>query len=161
MFWRRHGTNGLGGLKTRDLPLYGTHEIAGADAGSVVVVVEGEKARDALAARSVLAVATVTGANGVPADAVLRELLDYDVILWPDADEPGREHMRKLGRRLRAIGRTPRWFEWREAPDAGDAADWAGSDDELRAALAGAETVSDETVEAAPTPDVRGCRRSL
>jgi hypothetical protein len=103
LWWRRDGKKGLGGLKVRDLPLYGAPELAAAPATATVVVVEGEKARDALAARGILAVATVTGAGAVPADDVLRLLVGHDVVLWPDNDAPGRIHMAKLGARVEAL----------------------------------------------------------
>src|SRR5262249_11671579 len=87
LFWRRHGRNGLGGLKPRAWPLDGAHGLAKAAPPTAVVITEGEKARDALAARQVLAVGTVTGAAGIPADAVLRQVLDLDVYLWADNDD--------------------------------------------------------------------------
>jgi putative DNA primase/helicase len=136
--WERNGTPGLKGLRVSALPLYGAHALAAAAPTAPVVVTEGEKACDALTARSVLAVGTVTGAGTVPADAVLRQLAGRDVILWPDHDADGRRHMARIGQRLALMGTTPRWVEWREAPAAGDAADWTGTDEALRMVLAAA-----------------------
>jgi hypothetical protein len=134
--WERpDGQKGLGGLKTRDLPLYGVHELTDT-AGVTVVVGEGEKARDALAARGVVAVATVTGAAPIPSDDVLQVLVGYDVVCWPDADPPGRQHMKQLAARLRALGATVRWFDpWPDATDGRDAANFTGSTEELRALI--------------------------
>jgi hypothetical protein len=131
--WERpDGQQGLGGLKTRDLPLYGIHELP-PTAGATVVVVEGEKVRDALAARGIVAVGTVTGAGTIPSDDVLRALISADIVCWPDADEPGRQHMRRIGERLTALGIAHRTIEpWPDAMDGRDGADWRGSDGELR-----------------------------
>src|SRR5262245_39876392 len=83
--WERHGERGLGSRRLSDLPLYGVHELAQGAGGSPVVLVEGEKARDALSQRGVRAVGTVTGASGTPSDGVLRSLAGAEVVLWPDA----------------------------------------------------------------------------
>jgi hypothetical protein len=104
LWWRRNGKRGLGGLKVQDLPLYGAPELAAAPTTATVVVVEGEKACDALARRSILAVGTVTGASAIPADDVLRALVGHDVVLWPDHDPAGHTHMARIAARLQAIG---------------------------------------------------------
>src|SRR5690606_5258289 len=71
------------------------------------------------------AVGTVTGASATPGDAALRPLIGRTVYVWPDADDAGREHMRRVAERLRALGaREVRWVEWPDAPDGGDAADY-------------------------------------
>src|SRR5262249_20146664 len=102
-----------------------------------VVLVEGEKARDALAAREILTVATVTGAAGTPSDEMLRVLAGRQVVLWPDADRPGRTHMHRIGERLTALGITHRLVDpWPHATHSRDAADFAGTDEELRTVLA-------------------------
>lgn len=125
MPWERpDGQSGLGGMPYSALPLYGVHEIGDAEA---VVVCEGEKARDALAAYGAVAVGTVTGADGCPSDDSLQPLVGLDrIIMWPDSDEAGRMHMEKITRRLLALGQpadTIRWVEWPDAPSKGDAAD--------------------------------------
>lgn len=117
------GQSGLGGTPVANLPLSGVHELGDA---TEVVVCEGEKARDALAAASFGAVGTVTGAAGCPSDASLQPLVGRTVILWPDNDNPGREHMEKIARRLLALGQPAvaiRWVDWPDAPPKGDAAD--------------------------------------
>jgi hypothetical protein len=153
MFWRRNGTPGLKGLKLTSLPLYGADELATVAAGTLTVVTEGEKAKRAVSARGVVAAGTVTGAATIPCDAVLRQLLAYDVVLWPDNDPDGRSHMQKIARRLAAMGTTARVVEWAEAPAAGDAADFPGTDEELQALLAAAQpVVEEEETPAAPAP---------
>jgi hypothetical protein len=137
MWWRLPNAtrNGLDGRQPRDLPLYGVHELPSTE-GATVVLVEGQKARDTLAARGIVAVGTVTGAATIPNDDVLCALVGSDVVCWPDADEPGRQHMRGIGERLTALGITHHTIEpWRDATDGRDAANWRGSDDELRALI--------------------------
>ncbi len=155
--WARpDGQKGLGGLKTCDLPLYGIDELPDT-AGVTVVVVEGEKARDTLAARGIVAVGTVTGAGPkIPSDDVLQALVGYDVVCWADSDAPGREkHMRPLAARLRALGATVRWFDpWPEATDGRDAANFTGSTEELRASIAAAAPEGTATPEKSAPPPV-------
>jgi hypothetical protein len=104
-----------------------------------VVLVEGEKARDALTARGIAAVGTVTGASTIPSDDVLKVLVGYDVVCWPDADIPGRRHVGRSAARLRALGATVHPFDpWPDATDGRDAADFRGSTEELQALIAGA-----------------------
>jgi hypothetical protein len=100
-----------------------------------VVIVEGEKAADAFIGTEMVACATVTGAAGTPEASVLHFLAGKRVILWPDNDEEGRAHMRRVGDALAGIAEEIRWFEWTEGPPKGDAADWRGGSDELIAAL--------------------------
>jgi hypothetical protein len=136
--WQRpDGRPGLDGRRACTLPLYGSERVASVpDAG--VVLVEGEKAADALRTRGVLAVATVTGASGTPSPDVLRILADRDVVLWCDADDPGRRHMERIAAQLVALGAQPRWLEVPGKNDGDDAADYGGTDTELAALLAAA-----------------------
>jgi hypothetical protein len=125
MWWRLPNAteNGLGGRTVNTLPLYGGHELPDTT-DEPVVVVEGEKARDALAARGIVAVGTVTGACAEPSHDVLRTLKGRFVVLWPDADGPGRAHMDKIARRpdfndIRHAILDP----WPDRDDGADAAD--------------------------------------
>ena len=138
LWWcRAHGKKGLGGRRDETLPLYGTERLPDL-ADALVVVTEGEKAADALYARGIAAVGTVTGVRGTPCDDALRALLSQPVILWPDADADGkgREHMLRIADRLRALGHIDiRLVDWQDAPAKGDAADFSGSDIELDALI--------------------------
>lgn len=120
--WRLpDGTLGLGGMRTEDLPLYGVHDLGNAE---TVVVVEGEKARDALTSAGITAVGSVTGASGTPSHESLRPLAGRRVILWPDADDVGLAHMERIAVRLHALGCMDlRVVTWDAAPPGGDAAD--------------------------------------
>ncbi|ACY46969.1 DUF3987 domain-containing protein [Rhodothermus marinus] len=115
---------GLGGLSPADLPLYGVDRLDPSYPG--VVVVEGEKAAEALGTIVRNAVGTVTGASSTPGDEALRALLGFErIYLWPDNDGPGRDHMLRVGDRLRRLGaKDVRVLEWCDAPEHGDAADF-------------------------------------
>jgi hypothetical protein len=126
--WQRpDGTSGLGRLPTRELPLYGAHLVADCGADETIVLVEGEKAADALLGLSVPALGTVTGASTCPGETALSVLRDRDVALWPDADEPGAAHMSALGEALAGIARSVRRVAWPAAPEKGDAADFVAA----------------------------------
>ncbi len=116
--------SGLGRLSPADLPLYGIDRLD--RSRPAVVVVEGEKAADALQRLGINAVGTVTGAHGTPSDEALKPLLAFQrVYLWPDNDAPGRQHMLRVGDRLRRLGASDvRVLEWHDAPPGGDAADF-------------------------------------
>lgn len=119
------GTNGLGQLKGESLPLWGAEAVRGVPQGEYVVVCEGEKAASYLTYRGIPAVGTVTGASGTPSTEVLRVLAEARVVLWPDNDEQGKGHMRRIGKML--VNELDvvevLWFEWEDAPEKGDAAD--------------------------------------
>jgi hypothetical protein len=116
---------GLGGQRVESLPLYGIHKLGSAP---TVFICEGEKAAKALRDMGVAAVGTVTGAAGCPNDDSLRPLLGRVLVLWPDNDEPGSKHMDAIGARLRAMGQPESHlfhFDWADAPEKGDSADYA------------------------------------
>jgi hypothetical protein len=141
-FWTPKGT------KPSNLELYGISE-ALAGARDRVVLCEGEQAADSLRARGVPAVGTVTGASATPCDKALEPLLQFDrVVLWPDNDPPGARHMQRIAARLTALGaKDIRVVRWAEAPPNGDAADFHGDDEALRALLDAAKPVEVETGE--------------
>lgn len=97
-FYLRDGKFNLDGLPTSALPLYGMSEAIGAPAGTTIVFTEGEKPRDALTARGVLSVGSACGASVTPDNAQLRFLERFRVILWPDNDDAGRDHMKETHR---------------------------------------------------------------
>jgi hypothetical protein len=144
LFWQLpSGKAGLGGIRVIDLPLFGTERLRDLDpAQTQVLVTEGEKkCVEGLWQRGVTAaLATVTGAGPIPSDVVLSVLLRFAiVVLWPDNDPPGRAHMRAIANALRRLGhKDVRIIDWPDAPPKGDAADFKGSDEELRALIAAA-----------------------
>ena len=131
------GTKGLGGRAAKTLPLYRSETLRALKPGAMVIVTEGEKAADALAALEFAVVGTVTGASGLPSDDVLRTLDGFHVVMWPDADVTGRKHG---GRVLEALYRLRGSATGLSRVDPGalgltgqgdDAADWTPTDDAL------------------------------
>ncbi|MDP9476309.1 MAG: AAA family ATPase [Actinomycetota bacterium] len=125
--WRLPGgsfSDGLKGRKLETLPLYGAHELAEWSEERPVAVVEGEKAADALNGSGIIfALGTVTGASATPGPEALEILRGREVILWTDADELGRKHMRRVAERLEGVAELVRWYDWPEAKEKDDAAD--------------------------------------
>lgn len=161
------GRKGLkvAGLTPAALPLYGIDQAAAVRARSAetggcgtIVVVEGEKARDALGDIDVLAVGTVTGAAITPSVAVLEALVGFDVCLWPDNDDVGRQHMAEIGRRLVGLGVPTRVLTWTDAPPKGDAADFVAvglGRDALNSMYAEAEVLTADSAPSDEPPTVR------
>ncbi len=150
------GTCGLGGLPLEQLPLYGAEDIREWGAEEPVLVVEGEKARDALKCCGIRALATVTGALSCPGRQAVELLRGRAVILWPDNDEPGRAHMRRLVACLDGVAASLSVFEWRDAPNKGDAANYVAvvpdANQRLKLELEGARAASEiEWAKAPPT----------
>jgi putative DNA primase/helicase len=124
MSWRLPGgTPGLNGTPSAELPLYGSEQLGKWDASRPIIVCEGEKSALALLTAGFRALGTVTGAASAPNVAVLQALRGHHVILWPDADKAGREHMRRIADRLAGIAASVRLLTWPDAPEHGDAAD--------------------------------------
>jgi putative DNA primase/helicase len=153
------GVAGLNGLPTAQLPLYGSEDVARGEGDEPIILVEGEKARDALRQHGFRALATVTGAANCPGPEPLRVVRGIHVIQWPDADDAGRRHMRKLAERLSEIAASVRVFEWAGAPEHGDAADYldtgADAPERLRIELARARPVGEWLTTSASAPSAQ------
>ena len=122
--WKRpSGKWGLNGTPLSDMPLYRSEHAKEWPEDVPVVVVEGEKAADALAKVYPATLGTVTGASKTPGPGALEALRDKPVILWADNDEEGRAHMRRVAEALQGVATEVRIFEWADAPPKGDAAD--------------------------------------
>jgi hypothetical protein len=120
-FWKLAETGnkdwGLNGTSLADFPLYGAECVADWDEDALIVVVEGEKARDALKDAGPPAVGTVTGASGMPGPAALEVLRDRRVCLWPDGDDPGRKHMERGAEGLHGTAAEVLFYTWHDAPE--------------------------------------------
>lgn len=103
-------------------PLYGLHTLP--NDGTAVLIVEGEKARDAAAqALPDLFVTCWPGGTSHAGNVDLSPLKGCEVILWPDADDGGRKAMDTLAERLDGIARTVRLVDASGLADKADAAD--------------------------------------
>jgi len=117
------GTKGLNGTPLADLPLYGSERVHHWNTDEPVVVVEGEKAAQALLEAGFNALGTVTGAGATPGPEALKVLHGFDVVLWADNDDPGRSHMERVAKEADGVANTVALFTWHGAPEKGDAAD--------------------------------------
>ena len=70
------------------------------------------------------ALGTSTGASATPSRKVLESLRGCKVRLWPDNDEPGRQHMKRLARELSALGIEHTTLNTRALPEKGDVVQW-------------------------------------
>ena len=151
-------------------PLYRRDAIREAER---VVVVEGEKAADALAELGVAATTSPGGAgNGAHAD--WSPLAGKTAILWPDADavddrgqRRGLAHMREVARHLEGLDPAPRmlWLDpdrlgLGEKPEGGgeDVVDWLEShaDEDAEQKRASLERALEDAEPMGPSREVRG-----
>lgn len=143
------GTIGLSGRSSRSLPLFRSETLKAASLAEPVIVTEGENAADALAPIwPGLVVATVTGAASTPSAEVIEGLRGHPVILWPDRDTPGAQHMARLGTALLPIASAVRILDVPGLPEHGDAADYVQAGrgaEELLDLIKAASVVSAQT----------------
>lgn len=107
MYWQVPGCDprdGLMGLSTPDLPLYGSERIPSFQIGQTILVGEGEGVAEALWILGFDALGTVTGASATPGEDALSVLLPFDVVLWPDHDREGYQHMNRVAWELHRLG---------------------------------------------------------
>ena len=117
-------------------PLYNRGRLAEAEA---VVVVEGEKCVHALHDVGIVATTSPCGA-GKAEYANWRPLSGKNVILWPDKDDQGIQHMRQVVQLLTHLEPRPRmlWLDpaGLDLPEHGDAADYVAKHGDLNGGLA-------------------------
>ncbi len=105
------------GFKTSEFPFYGSEHASGWDPDEPVIIVEGEKARDALDATGTFAVLGTLGTSHLPEDRFFEVLRGREVIGWADGDDKGREHMDKVLEKAARFASEVRDFTWHEAPE--------------------------------------------
>lgn len=126
-WWVRPGCDsGLGGLGTPALPLFGAEYLRLIPVGATVIISEGEKATAALRTLHPWCLGTVTGASSCPGEDALAPLLPFDVVLWPDHDLPGEEHMARVAAGIMRLGGRARRLGW-GAAHGDDAADFVAA----------------------------------
>ena len=100
-------------------PLYNLPKIVEND---LVVVVEGEKAADALTQKGYCCTTWHGGTGCHPRKVDWSPLKDKRVVLWPDNDDLGRSHMQNVAEALRSVAREIRVVTIPELlPETGDA----------------------------------------
>lgn len=101
--------------------------VKGDEKGDRIVVTEGEKAADAVAKAmpEVRILGTTTGAQSAPDRDTLRAFVGemVDIVLWPDNDNQGADHMRRIAEALAEIGKEVRKVSVEGIVQKGDAAD--------------------------------------
>jgi hypothetical protein len=113
------------GAHPAELVYFATRDHRPPAPGTALVLTEGEKAAEAVAAAGYVAAGTVCGALTDPADAVVELLARYRLTVAPDNDEPGRRHMSRILERLERLGADAvRWVDPpADAPKGWDLAD--------------------------------------
>jgi energy-coupling factor transporter ATP-binding protein EcfA2 len=107
---------------TRQVP-YRLPELVAAPLSSAIYIVEGEKDADRLAALGLVATCNAGGA-GKWKSCHSEHLKDRTVILIPDNDDAGREHVQKVAKSLKGIAAHIRIMELPGLPEKGDVSDW-------------------------------------
>ena|GEM_PF-3886147 len=125
LWWKRDGRKGLRGVSPTSFALYRIDDLVSSGSDRAVIV-EGERAADALHDLDISVVGTVTGAATIPCRDALLALSGLDVVLWPDGDGPGRQHMTRIAAELDGIARSMVWVTPpSDIPTGWDAADAA------------------------------------
>lgn len=91
--------------------------------GQVIFVVEGEKDADAVTALGMVATTNAGGAKKWTR-AYTETLRGADVVLIPDNDTPGRQHMETVAQALYGIAKRVKLLTLEGVPPKGDVSDW-------------------------------------
>lgn len=145
--FRQQAASGAWSLKGVRRVLYRLPEIMAAP-GEPVLIVEGEKDADKLAALGFIATCNPGGAGKWSADYT-KALTGRRCIVIPDNDDPGRDHAQTVVRSLQGAGIAASTLVLEGLPLKGDVSDWlatGGDAASLRAAMAGATKTSKPAV---------------
>jgi hypothetical protein len=123
---RRRGPDGewVNNLNGCRKLLYRYPELIAAPKNRAVLLVEGEKDADRLAALGFVVTTTVGGAGAKWDPAWTHHFDGRHIIPLPDNDEPGRKHMLDLARACRLNAASIRILEIPGLPPKGDVSDW-------------------------------------
>jgi hypothetical protein len=130
--------------------LYGSERLHGADKGSIVLIVEGEKKVDALKERGWLAVSADSGAKSNWDKIDVSHLDGFKIVIWPDSDDAGEIYATKAAARIRDALKSDVSFV-RPFPSSGrskgkDVCDFTGNNEELTSLIHSAAAHSAEPV---------------
>lgn len=109
-YWERNGLKNLGGIHAKDLPFYRSQHIPSFLKTKPVFITEGAKDCEALCGLSLQTLGTLTGAHSFPSRQVLDTLAGFWVVLWPDHDKEGYNHMRIIAKNLKGIAAKVSFF---------------------------------------------------
>lgn len=127
--FRQRQPDGKGGwfwnLKGIDRVLYRLPEVLKADE---VIIVEGERDADNLASLGFTATTCPMGA-GKWRDEYNYALKGKGVVLIPDNDNEGREHMAGVGASLKGVAKSLKWIDLPDLPSKGDVSDFMSTFD--------------------------------
>ncbi|WP_423457608.1 DUF3987 domain-containing protein [Ottowia sp. VDI28] len=117
---------------------YRLPSLLAASLDTMVFIPEGEKDANTLAAHQLVATCNAGGA-GKWADSLTQHLIGRRVILLPDNDDAGRNHVRLVASKLLSVAFEVRILDlaehWPEMPHKGDVSDWfaaGGTAEELQ-----------------------------
>jgi hypothetical protein len=102
-----------------------------------ICIAEGEKKVDRIHELGFAATCNAGGAKKWSAEHTAF-LKDADVVLLPDNDPIGHEHMEAIAKSLSAVAKRVRALELPNLPEKGDIIDWRGSAEEFAQLIAGA-----------------------
>ncbi len=124
--------------------------VAAVGAGQPVAVVEGEKDADNLTGLGLAATCNAAGAG-----KWRPEFAEYfrraDVAIFPDNDEPGRDHAATVAANLALVAARVRVVELPELPPKGDVSDWLAAGGSLARLMTLVEAAPTWTPSAAPS----------
>ncbi|WP_247434420.1 AAA family ATPase [Bradyrhizobium sp. 139] len=124
-FWQEQwtGSTWIKGAPKGPKVLYRLPEMLAADNTTRILIVEGEKDADNLAALGYVATTNSGGAGKWTAD-LNHHMAGRDVYILPDNDEPGARHAKQVAAGLAGIARSIRIVH---LPLKGDVSDWLGA----------------------------------
>lgn len=141
--FRQRRPDGSWGIKGVRRVLYRLPEVL---ASPSVIIVEGEKDADLLAAWGLPATTSPMGA-GSWRDEYADALVGKSVVIIPDQDEPGRAHAVAVAKSLLGKARAVRYAHPAKGKDVGEWIDAGGAKGDLLAVIRAAPPLTTETVE--------------
>jgi len=120
------------GLKwsVKDIKPKVPHRLPRVIEAETVFIVEGEKDCHSLAKLGLVGTCNVAGAGNWTPD-LNQHFKDKEIILLPDNDDPGRDHMQKVCHRLDGVAGSIKYLKLPGLPASGDFTDWLEGFDDL------------------------------
>lgn len=116
-----------------------------------IFIVEGEKDVDRLRDLGLVATCNISGAGKWKQEYTQQLTGAGRVVLIPDNDEPGRDHVQKIVQQLQGKVADLRYLELPDLPEKGDVSDWFNQGGKLAAFLALAEQAGPPPLETKAT----------